>query len=471
MPTSFAAPKLPDPPGGQGAWSVFLSSTIADLEDLRTEVVDVLQRFGAACDDCRNWVGGYEDVEQLCRRKLQQSNGYLLLLGHWYGSVQVAGGPSITHIEFDCALDRWKDSQPPYIAVMVPKLNSPADLQLQQRAAEIVANNQLDAARHAEQINAFRNRVTGSWRKVNFFSTAQELREYALVVCTEWRSGGFLAAAARAVHADPPDLAEEQTPEERDLGMLGRGTQIEAVEQALADLKIGPWPALALLAHGNDEAGQRAFLAHLAHPGRGPLRRFKPGKGGLRLPHACLDLAGLCAWVAQSLGLPPAAEHSPASVAERVAQRLRERPLCLLLDGVGAFDGGAVAFHARFWRPFFEHLHALHAALPLPHRLVAVLSDYAGQPAAFAAVVRSVDDDITPTTAPLLVALPELGPFTRNQVTRWLADMGYADEPPGHLADVARRAVTNDRGELDLIPMKVLDRLRFEPLTPQEDLP
>jgi len=116
-------------------------------------------------------------------------------------------------------------------------------------------------------------------------------------------------------------------------------------------------------------------------------------------------------------------------------------------------------------------LQALHAALPLPHRLVAVLSDYAGQSEAFAACTRSVDDEATSATASLLVALPGLGPFTRGQVTRWLADMAYADEPPGHLAEVARRVITNVRGELDLVPLKVLARLRYEPLSLPEDPP
>lgn len=466
MPASIPSAALTEQSTGRGAWSVFLSSTIDDLDDMRTEVVDVLQKFGAACDDCRNWVGGFEDVQTLCKRQLQQANGYLLLLGHWYGSVQVPGGPSVTQIEFECALERWKDIQPPYIAVMVPKLNSPADTMLQQRAEAIVARRQLDTASHATQIRGFRERVTGTWRKVNFFSDAQELREYALVVCTTWRSGGFKAAALAQADA-ATELEEVLKPEERDLGMLGRGTQIEALRQALSELKLGPYPALALLVHGNDEAGQRAFMAHLAGA---PLRAFKPGRSSMRLPHTCLGLAELCAWMAQSMGLPTVAEHTPTSVAHRVADRLRdERPLCLMLDGVGAFEGGAVQFHAQFWQPFFEQLCALHAALPFKYRMIVVLSDYAGQAEAFAAVARSVDDEATTATASLLLALPELGQFTQAQVKRWLTDMAYADEPPGHLAAVMRRAVTNDRGDPDLIPMKVLDRLRFEPLSPMED--
>jgi hypothetical protein len=36
---------------------------------------------------------------------------------------------------------------------------------------------------------------------------------------------------------------------------------------------------------------------------------------------------------------------------------------------------------------------------------------------------------------------------------------------------VARRVITNVRGELDLVPLRVLDRLRYEPLSLPEDPP
>ncbi|MDM0048613.1 DUF4062 domain-containing protein [Variovorax sp. J22R115] len=463
MPPPTAQPAFPS---GPGAWSVFLSSTIDDFDDYRARVTTVLQKFGTACDDCRTWSGAWEDVESMCRRHLMQANGYLLLLGHWYGSAQTPGRPSITQLEFECALERWKGTEPPYIAVMVPEQNSPADAELQLRAEAIVAKRQLDAADHAALMRSFRDRVM-DWRKVNFFRDTEDLCNHALAISTNWRAGGFLAAA-RAQREAAPDAADDEPPrpDERALGMLGRGPQIDAVRQALAELKVGPYPALALLVHGDDKGGQRTFLAHLASA---PLRGFRPSSSGGRLPHSCLDLVALCSWVAQTLGLKDAAEHSPTSVAERAAARLRERPMCLMLDGVGSFDGGAAGFNAQFWQPFFERLSALHAELPLPHRLVAVLSSYAGLSPEVEAITRAIDNEATDATASRLVALPALGPFTKAQVTRWLGEMNYADEPPGHLAEVARRAVTNDRGDVDLVPMQVLDRLRFELLKPLED--
>ncbi|MEY2689937.1 MAG: hypothetical protein RL375_4137, partial [Pseudomonadota bacterium] len=378
-----------------------------------------------------------------------------------YGSVQAPGKPSITQIEFECALERWKHVQPPAIAVMMPALDSAVDIELKRRAADIVATRQLDQAEHAERIDGFRQRVTGSWRKVNFFNDAQELREHSIVVCATWIHGGF-AAAARA--HQPAAQVDAMALDEADLGMLGRATQIDALKSALGRLKVSPHPALAVLVHGNDEAGQRSFLAHLV---KKPLRAFRPEGRTMRLPQAGLALPALCAWVAQSLGVVCQGDQTPANVADAVAGKLRERPMCLMLDGVGAFDGGAAAFHARFWRPFFERLVQWHEAQAFAHRLVAVLSEYSGQPETWAAVARQPADK--DATGALLLALPELGPYEEDDVATWLGDMNFADDPPGSLAEVQARAVTNDRGEPDLNPMKVLARLRFETLVPLED--
>jgi hypothetical protein len=73
----------------QIARSIFLGSTIDDFGPLRVEVTKALQeRVGASCNPCESWIGSFEDVKTVCLRNLNQANGYMLLLGHWYGSVQ-----------------------------------------------------------------------------------------------------------------------------------------------------------------------------------------------------------------------------------------------------------------------------------------------------------------------------------------------------------------------------------------------
>lgn len=451
----------------QIAWSIFLGSTIEDFGPLRVEVTKALVERGVAfCNPCENWIDSFEDVPTMCLRNLNQANGYMLLLGHWYGSVQTGEESSITEMEFDWALARWRGAQPTCIAVMLPKINSQIDLEMQKRATKIVDTRKIDQAKHSKRIEDFRRRVTDSWHKVNFFSDVQELREYAIVVGLQWRYGSFRDAARGGQQHSEIEMASR--PDEASLGMLGRERQIQAMEQALAELKIGQNRALAVLVHGDDQAGQRAFLAHLE---RKLLRPFRPERRGRRLPHTFLDLGGLCAWVAQSLGLPSTNENTPASVAERVAIKLREHPMCLVLDGAAAYNGGILAFHNQFWKPFFEELSKQFDFLPFNHRMVAVLTDYSGSDQQWSSVACNADDDIDDHDRSLLLALPKLGSFTKSQVTLWLSKMNYADDPPGSLNEVAERAITNDLGARDLIPMKVLDRLRFEQLVPNENMP
>jgi hypothetical protein len=368
-------------------------------------------------------------------------------------------------MEFEWALTRWRGAQPTCIAVMLPKINSPIDLEMQKRATEIVAKRKIDQTKHSKRIEDFRRRVTDSWHKVNFFSDVQELREHAIVVGLQWRFGSFRdAARCGQLHAE---LEMASRPDEASLGMLGRERQIQAMEQALAELKIGQQRALAVLVHGDDQAGQRAFLAHLESK---LLRPFRPERRGRRVPHTFLDLSGLCAWVAQSLGLPSTNENTPASVAERAAIKLRERPMCLILDGIAAYNGGIVGFHNQFWKPFFEELSKQYNFAPFNHRMVTVLSDYSGSDQQWASVACNADEDAEDRDRSLLLALPKLGSFTQSQVTLWLSKMDYSDDPPGSLNEVAKRAITNDLGARDLIPMKVLDRLRFEQLVPNENM-
>ena len=73
----------PSAPG----WVVFLSSTIKDLKEFRSGVRQVLQKAGMACFPSEQWVSSFDDTVARCQQRFSQSNGFVLLLGHWYGSV------------------------------------------------------------------------------------------------------------------------------------------------------------------------------------------------------------------------------------------------------------------------------------------------------------------------------------------------------------------------------------------------
>src|SRR6516165_7506739 len=125
MPESFSIRVVPS---AAGVLAIFLSSTIGDYESFRREVQDVLlKKAECACFLSEDWIGGYDETVQKCRDRVQQSGGFILLLGYWYGSIPPGKDKSITHLEFEWALERWKGQPFPKMAVLKPKQGMEAD--------------------------------------------------------------------------------------------------------------------------------------------------------------------------------------------------------------------------------------------------------------------------------------------------------------------------------------------------------
>ena len=119
---------VPAEPFAAGALTVFLSSTIGDYEAYRREVQDVLlKKAECACFLSEDWIGGYDATVQKCRDRVCQCGGFILLLGYWYGSIPPGKDKSITHLEFEWALDRWKGDPFPKMALLKPLRGKKAD--------------------------------------------------------------------------------------------------------------------------------------------------------------------------------------------------------------------------------------------------------------------------------------------------------------------------------------------------------
>ena len=111
-------------PAAPSPLAIFLSSTIGDYETFRREVQEVLLRKAeCACFLSEDWTGGYDATVQKCQDRVHQSGGFILLLGYWYGSIPPGKEKSITHLEFEWALERWKTDPFPKMAVLKPKLD------------------------------------------------------------------------------------------------------------------------------------------------------------------------------------------------------------------------------------------------------------------------------------------------------------------------------------------------------------
>jgi hypothetical protein len=301
MPDLFA-------PGNAG-WSVFLSSTVRDLKAYRRSIRDACRRRAQTL--CllseEDWPGGYDDTVAKCAKQIRASKGFLLIVGHWYGSIPGGADRSVTHIEFDTALDWWKTADPKPIEVMVPQAGSRADRELYEAARSILQSEKrkgrVDPKVHREQLEKFRRAVvTDSWRTVTYFKNKAELREIAIACCHEFKQQSFIAAATGAIAVQRAPVQSQVS--ESQLGALGREPQLGAAKAILSQLAESPdVPAVAMIAFGDEDAGQRAFLQRLIDT---VLKKHTPRQPPSTLP-VQVDANGLSAWVSGLLGFPTGA--------------------------------------------------------------------------------------------------------------------------------------------------------------------
>jgi hypothetical protein len=447
--------------------NVFVSSTVADLEALRRQVQDAIGVAGASCHLSEDWATDYDDTVAQCWRHFSDANSFMLLLGHWYGSTPPGHEHSITSLEFEWAMKRREQESRRFpMAVFMPEHESPADRELRELAEPLV-KAKFEAGEHERLLGELHRRVTDSWRTVRRFRDVQQLREYTIVICMDWRGETPLAEAQRALGQPRTTPAPAAAVSDAKLGALGREAQLRALRTALAESAgRADAPAVAFLVHGDEGAGHRAFLHCLVDK---PLKSLRPKDRVGQMQASCTDAAKLCAAVGQALGLPGA---TPEALADSVAAELRSRSLAFVFDRIGRYPGGAAGFHADFWRPFHARLVALKAANRFDRRLVAVLAAPGGHPDAWSAAAS------VPTRAQgavdygRLLALPRLGAFEREDVRRWLAEEFGMDAGDDRQAEIVERAMRDGDGEDDPVPLHVFERLRGEALADdQGDVP
>ena len=121
-----------------GIASIFVSSTCKDMELYRRAIEDAVRnKAQLACLLSEDWMGGFDDTVQKCKDRVLAAQGFFLLLGYYYGWVP-KGEKSITHLEFDCAFDRWKSLPYPPMAVFAPRQDSEADQRLKSEAEKFL---------------------------------------------------------------------------------------------------------------------------------------------------------------------------------------------------------------------------------------------------------------------------------------------------------------------------------------------
>jgi len=470
MPVPTAAPGHPC---AAGALTIFLSSTIGDYEDYRREVQDILLRKAeCACFLSEDWIGGYDATVDKCRQRVCQSAGFILLLGHWYGSVPPGKEQSITHLEFDWARERWQGDPFPKMAVLKPKPGTPADDRLKKEALRILATREreehdLHAARLAKFHAEVDDRQT-EWRTIRTFEDIHDLREYTLVIGRDWR--GYTPMAAAQGQVDAGNGATAARLRDDQLGRLGREPQQRAIRKLLSGLAAHPEvPAVALLVNGDRDAGQRAFVTHVQGS---LLKNHRPKRKVGRLPPGSSTLPALLAWVAGTLGLASAGGvDSPAALADGVVEELKHQELHFAIDRVGAdCPGGIAGFQRDFWQPFWNRLKRLRTQRQIANRLVAIVTDYSSDAGDWAGVAVDAQSGKSADDFSRLVALPRLGPIGESDLYDWFDELEVPDDPPGRRQELARRALRDEEsGAFDGTPLHVFERLQGERLWSEGD--
>jgi hypothetical protein len=435
---------------------VFLSSTVQDLKEYRLRVRDALRVSSIHCELGEEWSGSYGSTVDLVSSKLHQSRSYYGIFAHYYGSVPPGRSESITIMEFRWAQKRWGQDRPPRIAIFVPRRGSTADGKLKDLARQLLADKFQKQPEEQERLFQLQERFvtevmspTDEWKMVNQFEDVIHLGDLALHVHSVWEKELLKAANGGRAHREP-------SPDE--LGRLGREEHLMAAGRAIDGLKARNQPALVLMAAGHEDAGQgelvRAVGAQVLVLGK----RFRMREGS-RPPFDRFGLDDLIRWLASVVGQGEAT--TVEELAAVVARAGKEKPIALMIDPLDSFEGGAQAFQARFWAPFYQRL----AADPLIRRpcFALVAASYRPLPAVETSFSTAAKPGADPSK---LLVLPALDDLDELAVIGWLSGLDVPDDTGNRHLQIAKAVFQRGDETLDGTPQRVFRRLGRQVLWP-----
>ena len=105
---------------------IFLSSTFKDLEEHREQVFRAVQKLeGYACVRMEDFGARDWEADEFCRRRVDECDIFVGILGHLYGSCPAGGLQSYTEREYEMAIARNK---PRLMFLAVEDMPLPANL-------------------------------------------------------------------------------------------------------------------------------------------------------------------------------------------------------------------------------------------------------------------------------------------------------------------------------------------------------
>jgi len=434
-------------PAGTALQQIFLSAPQEDLGGYRGAVAENLGQVGLT-SPAPAWLTHLQAAQH--QAKLCESDGFIGMIAHWYGLVPPHHHKSLCHQEFQWAHEHWAQRTPPRLMFFRPEPNSPADVELRQKAEALIGAGDQTHAQQMEHLVQEISSGPDAFRRLKRFSDQDDLVKQVFGTCLMWHQP--LTSLAETPALVPPPAARELNPE--DLGALGREPHLKWIKRTFRQVSQQPEPAVVWLVSGGPHAGQAEFVQRLL--AEELFKRGRPPQKGT-LPLHEVTPAQLTEWVGDLLGLTPAGEAltQPAQLAQAVYKALQEQQLCLVLTEVKRVAGGLLGFQQQFWQPFHQALQALCAHHPPPHRLL---------------VVVVVDDTDARETGPSalgsdqtldcakLLPLPELTPFSEDDFYDWFEAM---EIPEAGQAALAEKLLAQPH------PAAVFASLRRETLWPE----
>lgn len=429
---------------------VFLSATAKDLVDHRTQVQQALRLINTDVILQEEWAAAAANAYRLSLLRLGATDAYLGIFGYRYGWVPPGENRSVTELECEEAIRLWGTQTVPPIFLFLPEAGSEAALLLEVAAAAVLGDEYQSGhpgrqASLAKQ-KAFHERLRGSGRFINSFTTLQMLRERAMASVANWNVEILERAGLRsetAVRGIPPS----------ELGAIDREPQREGLESALLAVDESSAPGLCVAIHGGEDAGQFAFLSFL--------EQWNPWEisGRPRLITPSLEKFDAQLLTAAALAdIAPMQDPSTPTIedlASAVVDRSLYESVVMFLPHLTRFTGGIEAFHQLFWTPLMTAARSRRQFVGAPCRpFILVLPIIASLHHPPPTMVQVYDPAISVFDFDRVILLPELAPLTSGQVSTWLQDVG--------IKNLRERRRIADSVTTDGVPRAVFDRLNSD---------
>jgi hypothetical protein len=404
--------------------SIFLSGTAKDCDVYRRELKDALQNGVPVIVHLQeDWAEAATLTVDVCKNKIVSQDGYIGLFGYrhgWQPWLPISE-KSITHLEWEFALEHWSSSSPhPPIFIFLPSPGEEAHRELKRWADEVLeqdyphseAERQASLKRQENFLNEVRNWAKN--RLINYYKTAQELREKGIASLNHWNRD-IWKHAAQGRGRTRPLISEAE------LGAIGRNEQLQALARILSRLRQQQREvSAAFVVHGEKNHGQRQFANFLSEwtEWHEDDYIFRPSR-----PDRPEDPNHLARWVCELLGQPVTLADAMDILVATLADRLHEGNVVVLLEPLGKAPDRWVHFLAGFWKPLRQRLGQAIRQNPKGRFIFFVVDEQpcpTDQPLLFSPPPSHPPEAALALDTAQLIPLPELGPLHQNDIMNWL---------------------------------------------------